>query len=234
TSDKTVQDKLKAQFGTVDNIDPWLGGLAEDHVAGASVGPLIQRVLVDQFTRLRDGDRFWFEKTFTGFELLGLELTSLRDILLRNTTLTNLQFGTFSFKVSISGTVYNDLNANGKRDFGEYGLIGRTVQLFDDNGTLLATTTTGVGGHYKFDNSDDLGPGTFQVREVVPFGWKLTSPLPDDIEITRGMSVLGVDFGNHLGTDGPAGGGLGFDVSSLATAVPNRYARAPTQPCSST
>jgi hypothetical protein len=37
-----------------------VGALAEDHAPGADVGPLTRAVLVDQFTRLRDGDRFFY------------------------------------------------------------------------------------------------------------------------------------------------------------------------------
>ena len=35
--------------------------MAEDHVEGAMVGETIRTILIDQFTRLRDGDRFWYE-----------------------------------------------------------------------------------------------------------------------------------------------------------------------------
>jgi len=41
----------------VNDIDGWLGGLAEDHLPGASVGPLFKNILVEQFTRLRDGEQ---------------------------------------------------------------------------------------------------------------------------------------------------------------------------------
>src|SRR5262249_45609948 len=59
TSNVKLGDKLKDEFGTVNNIDSFIGALAEDHAPGADVGPLIKAVLVDQFTRLRDGDRFY-------------------------------------------------------------------------------------------------------------------------------------------------------------------------------
>ncbi|MCB1236960.1 MAG: peroxidase, partial [Verrucomicrobiae bacterium] len=60
SSDPNVAAALEALYGTVDNIDAWVGGLAEDHVPGASVGELVQTVLADQFARIRDGDRFWY------------------------------------------------------------------------------------------------------------------------------------------------------------------------------
>src|SRR5207249_8740239 len=61
TSNVDVQNKLRSLYGNVNNIDLWVGALAEDHVAGSSTGPLIRAALKDQFTRLRDGDRFWYQ-----------------------------------------------------------------------------------------------------------------------------------------------------------------------------
>jgi hypothetical protein len=60
SSDPGVQAALEALYGTVDNIDPWVGGLAEDHLPGSSTGALVTAALVEQFTRLRDGDRFFY------------------------------------------------------------------------------------------------------------------------------------------------------------------------------
>lgn len=50
-----------AAYPNIDAIDPWVGALVEDHVAGAQVGELIKAALLEQFLRLRDGDRFWWE-----------------------------------------------------------------------------------------------------------------------------------------------------------------------------
>ena len=60
TSNVQVQQELQAAYGNVNNIDAFEGGLAEDHVAGSDVGRLFQTIMVDQFTRLRDGDRFFY------------------------------------------------------------------------------------------------------------------------------------------------------------------------------
>ncbi len=60
TGDRKVQRKLRRLFGTVHDIDSWVGGLAEDHIRGGSVGELIYTALMDQFTALRDGDRFFY------------------------------------------------------------------------------------------------------------------------------------------------------------------------------
>jgi peroxidase len=61
TSDPQLQAALATVYDNdVNNVDLWVGALAEDHVAGTSVGELILTGLVDQFTRLRDGDRFFY------------------------------------------------------------------------------------------------------------------------------------------------------------------------------
>ena len=61
SSDPTVQQAMMLAYGEVGKIDLWSGGLAEDHVPGAMVGETLQAIISDQFRRLRDGDRFWFE-----------------------------------------------------------------------------------------------------------------------------------------------------------------------------
>ncbi len=65
--------------------------LSEDHIAGGSVGELLHTVLVDQFTRLRDGDRFYYENVFSGTLLDQLQNTRLSEIIRRNTNLQNVQ-----------------------------------------------------------------------------------------------------------------------------------------------
>ena len=104
TTDRTTQAKLKTLYGSVDNIDLWIGGLAEDHVRESSVGPLFQRIIVDQFMRLRSGDRNWYETTFTGRELGQLRSTRLSDVLRRNTSLRTLQHNVFVWNESVEKT----------------------------------------------------------------------------------------------------------------------------------
>ena len=61
TSDPAAQQALMLAYGNVDDLDLWVAALAEDHLPGASVGETLQTIISDQFRRLRDGDRFWFE-----------------------------------------------------------------------------------------------------------------------------------------------------------------------------
>lgn len=91
SSDPEVQSKLESAYGDVNNIDLWVGGLAEDNAPGALVGKTVKAVLSDQFTRVRDGDRFWYENDpfFTQNNDLMYEIktTTLSDIIKRNTSM---------------------------------------------------------------------------------------------------------------------------------------------------
>lgn len=96
SSDHDVQMALfEAYDGNVDKIDAWVGALCEDHLRGSSVGELIYCVMEDQFSRLRDGDRFWYEREFYGYELRLIENTRLSDIIRRNTDLEHIPNNVF-------------------------------------------------------------------------------------------------------------------------------------------
>ncbi|XP_021379773.1 peroxidasin homolog isoform X1 [Mizuhopecten yessoensis] len=56
-----IRDKLQALYGHPDNIDLFVGGMSETPLPGAKVGPTFMCILVDQFKRIREGDRFWYE-----------------------------------------------------------------------------------------------------------------------------------------------------------------------------
>ncbi|CAK1588655.1 unnamed protein product [Parnassius mnemosyne] len=85
-SDKNVRDKLEELYGSVHNIDVWVGGILEDQVEGGKVGPLFRCILIEQFRRLRDGDRFWYENptNFKPQQLQQIKETSLARILCDN------------------------------------------------------------------------------------------------------------------------------------------------------
>jgi hypothetical protein len=187
-------------YGTVDKIDPFEGMLAEDHLPGADVGPTIKAILVEQFTRLRDGDRFFYlNESWTPEESsLVQQDDTLAKVIEHNTEITNLQDNVFFFKTSISGTVYGDANGDGRRVTGDPGLVGFAVNLTDISGNVLATTTTDSQGHYRFTDTTGIpGTGQFLVSVVPPSSaYTQTSANPGTIAITRGdFDLDGLDYG---------------------------------------
>jgi peroxidase len=91
TSDPMLQTSLKTVYGTIDQVDLFIGGLAEAHAPNAVVGPTFQRIIGDQFSALRAGDRFfWLNQGFDPATTTMIANTTLADIILRNTDTTAL------------------------------------------------------------------------------------------------------------------------------------------------
>jgi hypothetical protein len=200
TSNTEIQEKLHDLYGNVNNIDLWVGLLAEDHVRGSTLGPTLERILTDQFTRLRDGDRFWYQRVFSGAQLYALEHTTLADIISRNTEINNLQDNVFFFEVRIVGTVFLDRNGNGRQDRDDFGLRNLQVQLFNSAGEMVAITYTSFDGSYRFTNINE--PGAFKVKVVAPSWLIPTTPNPKEVTATRGQTLT-ANFGFRLASQSP-------------------------------
>ena len=85
TASLELQDRLATAYGSVDDMDVWVAGLAEDPVPGSMLGELFHTIVARQFARLRDGDRFWYERTLSNEERNAVAGTRLADIIRRNT-----------------------------------------------------------------------------------------------------------------------------------------------------
>jgi hypothetical protein len=208
TSNVTVQQELKAAYGSVAKIDPFAAGMAEDLAPGSSMGQTFTTILADQFSRLENGDRFFYRnESWTTAELnMFRQGNTLAKVIEANTGVTNLQADVFKFTASISGTVFSD-KSGAPPTPGLVGVSGITVQLQDTSGDVLATTTTDQNGNYSFNQQS--GPsanveiasgvsatGDYVIALVLPSGVTLTTPAPGTIHISRGgLDIDNVDFG---------------------------------------
>jgi hypothetical protein len=102
---------------------------------------------------------------------------------------------------SISGTVFNDLNANLKRDSGEGVLSGWKVYVDANNNHQFDAgeqyVTTDTSGNYKLSN---VAAGYHIVRVIRPTGWTQTLPTSDmgqHITLTAGQNLTGALFGER-------------------------------------
>lgn len=94
TSDHITKHALSSVYKDVNDIDAWVGMLAEDHIPGTSVGPTLNAMIVTQFQRLRDGDYFYFEND-PNVNQQSIKSSNLANIIKRNTNITNLQSNVF-------------------------------------------------------------------------------------------------------------------------------------------
>uniref|UniRef100_H2YK35 NAD(P)H oxidase (H2O2-forming) n=1 Tax=Ciona savignyi TaxID=51511 RepID=H2YK35_CIOSA len=82
---KLLQDVNDTHGGDISKMDVWTGGLLETLPTGP--GELFRLIIRDQFIRIRDGDRFWFENADNGLltpsELEFVRNTTIRDVILR-------------------------------------------------------------------------------------------------------------------------------------------------------
>ncbi|XP_041667542.1 eosinophil peroxidase-like [Cheilinus undulatus] len=90
--------RLLQLYGTPENIDIWLGGVAEPFVEGGRVGPLFACLIAQQFKRIRQGDRLWYENpgVFTARQRSALSRASLSRIICDNTGITSITQDPFS------------------------------------------------------------------------------------------------------------------------------------------
>lgn len=106
SSDPETAAAFEKAYGSIDAVDLWAGGLAEDHAEGAIIGPTFGKIIGDQFTALRDGDRYYFEnQKFDKQTLNEIKDTTLSDLILRNTDTTAMQSDAFVATERHSGTL---------------------------------------------------------------------------------------------------------------------------------
>ncbi len=91
----------------------------------------------------------------------------IQDIRLSNADGVDYNFCEIA-PASVSGYVYHDQSNDGQRDQGEAGIANTTIDLVDQSGATVATTTTDANGRYEFAG---LEPGRYSIRETQPNGY---------------------------------------------------------------
>jgi hypothetical protein len=104
TSNDELNELFKNIYGELNNIDPWVGFLAEDHMSNTLFGETVMTIMEEQFGNLRDGDRYYYEidEGLTPDEITEIKSTRLVDIINRNTGVEFMQDNVFIAQIATS------------------------------------------------------------------------------------------------------------------------------------
>ncbi|MEN6452324.1 MAG: SdrD B-like domain-containing protein [Thermoguttaceae bacterium] len=104
--------------------------------------------------------------------------------------------------ITLSGAVFEDMNADNKQESGDAGIAGVQLVLYEFEGDYITTgrtATTDANGNYKFEG---LLPGMYQIVEVQPDGYLSVGDTPGTVGgQTRGV-VATVDILSSINLDG--------------------------------
>ena len=84
--DSITRQRLRDVYNSEDDIDLWVGGLAETPLPGARIGPTFACIFAITFKGLREGDRFYYENpgVFTPEQLNEIKKATLSRIICDN------------------------------------------------------------------------------------------------------------------------------------------------------
>ena len=130
-----------------DQIDTWVGGLAEAHVSGGLLGETFNLVFLDQIQRLMDGDRFYYLYRLNNMNL-GDEIgnAQFKDLIERNTGLEHLNGSAFAYadqyfdlsqNVSIGGNFKTEHKYGAQIDAQHIGIYSDGGSSTNANGSLI-------------------------------------------------------------------------------------------------
>lgn len=151
-------------------VDLWLGGLAEQKVAGGMLGATFDFIFAHQMIELQAGDRFYYLDRLAGTNLLGqIEGQLFSDIVMRNTGVEHLYSDIFSVpdanvEISATNTTFatatalRSANAAGWYQGTFYGNMGNYTDargVLNPNGVGNASEM--IGGTAKSEKINGLG-----------------------------------------------------------------------------
>lgn len=84
--DNDSVERISELYSDVEDLDLYTGALSERPLRGSLLGPTASCLIVDQFVRLKYGDRFWYEnrvgpQAFTAEQLEEVKRTSLASVI---------------------------------------------------------------------------------------------------------------------------------------------------------
>ena len=167
SSDPATAAAFEKAYGDINAVDLWAGGLAEDHSPGAVIGPTFGRIIGDQFTALRDGDRYYFEnQNFDRQTLSEIKNTTLSDLILRNTDTTAMQSDAFVATERHSGTLGGVDPTGAEAADGMAQLVVGSAGKDTLTGGNLDDTLVAARGHMTMTGGDGADTFVFNLDDI--------------------------------------------------------------------
>lgn len=96
-----ARTKLGILYQSIDDLDPWVGGILETHMVGTVVGPFFFAIIAQQFRNLAKGDRYWWKRDpmISDTDARAIGNTRLSDVIRRNTSLLDVRSDVFRLPV---------------------------------------------------------------------------------------------------------------------------------------
>jgi peroxidase len=203
TSDPTLAGELQQVYGSVDQVDLFVGGLAEDPAPGGSmVGPTFEAIIAQQFENLRDGDPLFYQNQgFSPQLMTQIQNTTLSDLIVRDTDTTAMQADAFVATQRHSSDV-----ASPNPDAPQL-----VIGVDTDNATIAGspgvdnTIVAGLGANQQL-----TGGGTSNTFMFLGSGHNDTvtdfNPATDTLDFENTMSPM--DFSNVTWSSAPDGSAI--------------------------
>ena len=78
---KPIVERLKLIYRDVEDVDLFIGGIAESSLPGLILGPVLRCLVGDQFKRTLAGDRFWYDSGDSPASFSETQLAEVRRVL---------------------------------------------------------------------------------------------------------------------------------------------------------
>lgn len=168
SSDGAVIEALQSNYASVNDIDPWVGMLAEKHMPNALFGETVMAFMHIQFTAIRDGDRFYYENDddLSAEEKAIIKATKMSEVVMRNTNIELMQEDVFAAKplqeicgffgtsAQLQGIVTNEEGTT---------ILNVEVELVDESTEIIASTIS--DGIFTLDNVKTCEDVTIQLAK---------------------------------------------------------------------
>jgi hypothetical protein len=191
TSVDSLADSLQRLYTSVNNVDLWVGILAEDHLPGKSLGRTLNAMLKSQFEKLRDGDFYFYlnDPYLPNALREQLKRTKFSDIIKRNTGLSDIAVNAFrtdscdgakeeittkAITMEAIPRMESKIYPNPVRDNLTIDMTGlekpASINVVRSDGVLIKTMIPGDGKELLQVNTTGLTSGIYMVNIITSKG----------------------------------------------------------------